>query len=132
MRIHVRAFAFCLLLTSASPGSSGVARENPLFDRYGNITFEAEKFRLNNYAIQLQNSPGSRGVIIAYSGGPWTAREVRARARRAMRYLVKKRGVSARRLQWRYERSCGEGSILLYLFYPNETDPAPDPNCMRA
>ena len=117
---------------SAPVCSSEHARNNPLFDRYGNITLKAEKLRLNNYAVQLQGSADSRGLIIVYSGSSWTAEQVRTRAQRAVTYLVKKRGVSANRLQWRYERTCGEGAVLLYLFYPNESDPGPDPNCIRA
>lgn len=94
MKIQIAFLLLCLLLICASVWSSGFARENPRFDRYGDIAFEAEKLRLNNYAVQLQNSPGSRGIIIVYSGGPWTAKQVKARARRAVTYLVKKRGVS--------------------------------------
>jgi hypothetical protein len=131
VKIHIGALSLWLLLISATV-YSGSARDNPLFDRYGNIGSKAEKLRLNNYSVQLQNSPGSRGLIIVYSGGRWTAEEVRARARRAVTYLVKKHGVSAGRLKWRYERACGEGAVLLYLLYPNENDPAPDPNCTGA
>ncbi|HEU4833761.1 MAG TPA: Ig-like domain-containing protein, partial [Pyrinomonadaceae bacterium] len=36
------------------------------FDEYGNIRFNDEKARLDNYAIQLQNEPGSQGTIIVY------------------------------------------------------------------
>ena len=31
------------------------------FDEYGNIKFNDEKARLDNYAIQLQNEPGAQG-----------------------------------------------------------------------
>jgi hypothetical protein len=128
MKMHTVALSLPFLLISICSGS---ARDNPLFDRYGNISSKAEKLRLNNYAFQLQNAPGSRGLIIVYSGGPWTAAEVNARARSAVTYLVRKRGISAARLKWRYESSCREGAVLLYLLYPNENDPASDPNCRR-
>ncbi len=36
------------------------------FDEYGNIKFNDEKARLDNYAIQLQNQPGTTATIIAY------------------------------------------------------------------
>lgn len=38
------------------------------FDEYGDINFEDEKARLDNFAVQLQNEPSARGYIIAYSG----------------------------------------------------------------
>jgi len=31
------------------------------FDEYGNIKFNDEKARLDNFAVQLQNAPGSQG-----------------------------------------------------------------------
>ena len=65
------------------------------FDEYGNIGFNDEKARLDNYAIQLQNEPGAQGYIIAYGG----LREVKdqARADRAKNYLVNTRGIDAGR-----------------------------------
>ena len=36
------------------------------FDDYGDIRFNDEKARLDNYAIQLQNQPGAQGYIIGY------------------------------------------------------------------
>ena len=36
------------------------------FDEYGNIRFNDEKARLDNFAIQLQNEPTSQGYIIGY------------------------------------------------------------------
>ena len=65
------------------------------FDEYGNIKFNDEKARLDNYAIQLQNSPGSNGTIIAYGS---CAGEAQARADRAKDYLVNTRGIEAGRI----------------------------------
>src|SRR2546429_255984 len=62
------------------------------FDEYGNIKFNDEKARLDNYAIQLQNAPGSQGYIIAYGT---CAGEAQARADRAKDYLVNTRGIDA-------------------------------------
>lgn len=68
------------------------------FDEYGNIRFNDEKARLDNYAIQLQNEPGSQGYIIAYGGRRGAAGEAQARADRAKNYLVNTRGIDAGRL----------------------------------
>jgi hypothetical protein len=65
------------------------------FDEYGNIRFNDEKARLDNYAIQLQNEPGSTGTIIAYGS---CAGEAQARADRAKDYLVNTRGIEAGRI----------------------------------
>ncbi len=65
------------------------------FDEYGNIRFNDEKARLDNYAIQLQNSPGSEGYIIAYGS---CAGEGQSRADRAKNYLVNTRGIEAGRI----------------------------------
>jgi hypothetical protein len=65
------------------------------FDEYGNIRFNDEKARLDNYAIQLQNEPSAQGYILAFGScegeGP-------ARANRAKDYLVNTRGIDAGRL----------------------------------
>jgi hypothetical protein len=65
------------------------------FDEYGNIKFNDEKARLDNYAIQLQNEPGSTGTIIAYGS---CAGEAQARGDRAKDYLVNTRGIEAGRI----------------------------------
>ena len=65
------------------------------FDEYGNIKFNDEKARLDNYAIQLQNQPGSEGYIIAYGA---CAGQAQARADRAKNYLVNTRGIEAGRI----------------------------------
>jgi hypothetical protein len=61
------------------------------FDEYGNIRFNDEKARLDNYAIQLQNQPGSAATIIVYGS---CAGEAQQRGDRAKDYLVNTRGIS--------------------------------------
>jgi len=65
------------------------------FDEYGNIRFNDEKARLDNYAIQLQNEPGSTATIITYGT---CAGEGQARGERAKQYLVNTRGIEASRI----------------------------------
>ena len=72
-----------------------VVPEARKFDEYGNIRFNDEKARLDNFAIQLQNEPGSEGYIIAYGT---CAGEGQARADRAKNYLVNTRGIDAGRV----------------------------------
>jgi hypothetical protein len=68
------------------------------FDEYGNIRFNDEKARLDNFAVALQNEPGSQGVIIGYGGRRGRAGEAQARADRARDYLVNERGIEAGRI----------------------------------
>jgi hypothetical protein len=72
-------------------------RPNPArkFDEYGNIRFNDEKARLDNFAIQLQNEPTAQGYIIGY--GACDA-EGLTRANRAKDYLVNTRGIDSGRL----------------------------------
>ncbi len=65
------------------------------FDEYGNIRFNDEKARLDNYAIQLQNEPGSTGTILVYGS---CAGEAQQRGDRAKDYLVNTRGIEAGRI----------------------------------
>ena len=65
------------------------------FDSYGDITFSWEAARLDNFAIQIQNYPGSRGAIFTYAGKVTYKGEALDRLRRAKDYLVKVRGLNA-------------------------------------
>jgi hypothetical protein len=65
------------------------------FDEYGNIRFNDEKARLDNFAIQLQNQPTAQGYYIVYGS---CEGEGAARAQRAKDYLVNNRGIDASRI----------------------------------
>jgi len=85
----------CARTASASTpirGKKPLARK---FDEYGNIRFNDEKARLDNFAIQLQNEPGAQGEII---GSGSCGSEGQERANRAKDYLVNTRGIDAGRL----------------------------------
>lgn len=65
------------------------------FDEYGNIRFNDEKARLDNFAIQLQNEPTSQGYVYGYGS---CGSEGQERANRAKDYLVNTRGIDAGRI----------------------------------
>lgn len=69
-----------------------------VFDQYGNISFNDEKARLDNFAIQMAASPVMGGVIIAYGGRRGRINEAKARAGRAKNYLVKVHGIEPWRI----------------------------------
>lgn len=64
-------------------------------DEYGDISDEDETARLDNFAIELQNNPVSRGYVIAYAGRRARTGEAKARAERARDYLIGQRGIDA-------------------------------------
>jgi hypothetical protein len=76
------------------PAPSGqVARK---FDEYGGIKGCDESARLDNFAIQLQNEPGSKGYIVA--SGPTGDYSKQAHASFTVEYLVNQRGIDNSRL----------------------------------
>ena len=93
------------------------------FDTYGNIRFNDEKARLDNFAIELQNTPGEQGYIIAY--GSCTG-EAQARADRAKDYLVNTRGIDASRIVTVDGGCRSELSVDLWVVPAGATPPTAD------
>ena len=106
------------------------------FDEYGNIKFNDEKARLDNYAIQLQNQPGSTATIIVYGscGG-----EAQTRGDRAKDYLVNTRGIEAGRITVVDGGCRSDLTVQLWIVPAGATAPAADtsgaispcPECRR-
>lgn len=120
------AFLFLLVL-KFFPVDTG-----PRFDAYDtSISIKQENERLDNFAVVIKAYRGSRGLIAVYAENEKTAASVKARARRAAKYLVKTRGVDPVRVMWRYEAACKRNEIILYLLDPDRADPPRDTNCMR-
>jgi hypothetical protein len=73
------------------------------FDEFGDLNCEDEYARLDNFAIQLQQVPDAKGVIIFYGGKTFRGRlprrgEGAARAARIKPYLVMRRGIPSSRI----------------------------------
>src|SRR5438094_5783944 len=82
------------LLVKASSPVTSISK----FDEFGDIKCEDEYARLDNFALQLQNEPPAKGVIIFYGGQTFRGRlpkrgEAEARAARLKSYLVGRRGI---------------------------------------
>lgn len=90
--------ASCPASASCTSSVAPPKLDSTKFDEYGNVNFNDEKARLDNYAIQLQNAPGTQGYIIAYGGRRGRTGEAQARADRAKNYLVNTRGIDAGRI----------------------------------
>ena len=70
-------------------------------DRYGNICWEDEKAHLDNFAIHTQENSDKIGLIVVYAGRRSCSGEVQARAERARKWVIEKRGVEASRVVWK-------------------------------
>ena len=126
----------CSRTASCSTSIKVVVPTNPTkFDEYGNIKFNDEKARLDNYAIQLQNDAGSQGYIIAYGA---CEGEGQARADRAKNYLVNTRGIEAGRIT-AVDGGCREQlTVQLWVVPTGATPPtatessvSPCPQCKK-
>jgi hypothetical protein len=114
-----------------------VRQEARKFDEYGDIRFNDEKARLDNYAIQLQNEPTSQGYIIAYGT---CEGQGQARADRAKNYLVNTRGIEAGRITT-VDGGCRADLAVELWIVPTGANPpvpstdnlvSPCPECRRA
>ncbi|MCA1850024.1 MAG: hypothetical protein LC672_02945, partial [Acidobacteria bacterium] len=68
------------------------------FDCFPVTAFDDTKARLDNMAIELQNTPSAQGYIIAYAGRSSRAGQADRLIKRAKDYLVNERGIDANRL----------------------------------
>lgn len=68
------------------------------FDEYYDIARNDEKARLDNFAIQLQQEPGSQGYIIVYPSRRAKSNDAQARSQRISDYLVNSRGIDTHRV----------------------------------
>lgn len=74
----------------------------PALDSYQNLSFEEEKARLDNFALNLRQQVGMLGCIVVYAGERQSVSKARARAKRAKNYLVNKHGIKAGRIVTKY------------------------------
>jgi hypothetical protein len=126
----------CSRTASCSTSVRPLPAQAVKFDEYGNIKFNDEKARLDNYAIQLQNQPGAQGYIIAYGS---CAGEAQARADRAKDYLVNTRGIDAGRIVTMDGGCRSDLSVELWIVPTGATAPAastdniisPCPECKK-
>jgi len=101
-----------------------VARE---FDECNNCTFDDQKARLDNLAVELQNDPSTRGYILAYGGRMSPMGQVDKLMSRARDYLVTQRGIDASRLVVVNGGFREEDSVELWLVPSGASAPLPTP-----
>lgn len=95
------------------------------FDEFPDIARDDEKARLDNYAIELQNSPDSKGYMIVYPGRRTKTGIAQARADRMMNYLTRVRGIGQNRLVTMTGPTRDNLTIELWLVPTGATPPTP-------
>lgn len=68
------------------------------FDKFQSVSYDADKARFDNFAIQLQQEPESQGYIFVYSGRRSRAGQAERMTERARSYLIQSRGIDPARL----------------------------------
>jgi PKD-like domain len=136
MTVEVGGIKGCPLMESCSIIFEALRFIEPSkFDEYSELSFREEKQRLDNLAAQLREEPGAVAYIIVYAGRRTRPGEVRARVKRARRYLIKQRGVEAKQVVFAdggtRERLTFEIQLMpmflrleIYPIIPPETEPA--------
>jgi hypothetical protein len=101
-----------------------VSRE---FDECINCTFDDQKARLDNLAVELQNDPSTRAYIIAYGGRMSPVGQVEKLMSRAREYIVTQRGIDASRLTVVNGGYREEDSVELWIVPSGAAAPRPTP-----
>jgi hypothetical protein len=97
-KVFTAALVLAFLCPPAFPRQQTAAGGARLLDSFGELRISDLLARLDNFAVELQNEPGSKGFIVAYGAKHkfpgWPLR----RANLSLNYLVNSRGLDAARL----------------------------------
>jgi len=123
----------CSLIIISIFLAASVEAASPLskFDEFGDINCEDEYARLDNFAIQLQNTPDARGYILFYGGRRFRGRlprvgEAAVRAGRLKPYLVNRRGIAAEQVVVINGGHQDNFVIQLWIVPPGAEPPEPE------
>jgi hypothetical protein len=121
---------------TAATGSVSVRETGPTcglpLDQYGDIRFEDEKARLDNFAIQLFNDKGATGYILVYAGKQTYESEAAERLLRAKNYLVRVRKMDPARIFIIDGGYRQEYSVTLIIAPPGADPPSTMPDLSPA
>jgi diadenosine tetraphosphate (Ap4A) HIT family hydrolase len=124
-KLAITLLAICLVLFFSSllqAQSSGQAARK--FDEFGDIQMSDLKARLDNFAIQIQQEPGTRGFIITYRSHRDLPGLSSRLASPAKEYLINNRLIPAERI---VTVDGGEAECLMYEFWIVPAGAAPKP-----
>jgi hypothetical protein len=112
----------CDRTESCSFSVAAVAIGPRKFDEYADLKFNDEKARLDNFAIQLQQEPGTQGYYVIFGSCEGEADQ---RSARAVDYLVNNRGIDRSRITV-VNGGCRETlTVELWLRPTGATEPTP-------
>jgi len=97
------------------------------FDECKGCTFDDQKARLDNFVVELQKDPSTRGYIIAYGGRMSPVGQVNKLMSRARDYAVTQRGIDASRLVVVNGGFREEDSVELWIVPSGAAAPHPTP-----
>jgi hypothetical protein len=122
-------FFVSLAVISESSLATGSGIEQPQkFDEFGDVTCEDEMARLDNFTITVLNNPHSKAYVIVYGGWRGRRNEAKARAARMKFYLVKIRGMEAKRIVTLDGGFRKELMSELWLVQLGDSEPLPTPS----
>ena len=104
-------------------------RENPSrqFDVCCSCSFDDQKARLDNLAVELQNDPSTTTYVIAYGGRTSRIGQADLLGARARDYLVAQRGIDQSRIVVMNGGFREEDCVELYIVPRGATPPQPTP-----
>jgi hypothetical protein len=97
------------------------------FDECNNCSYDDQKARLDNLAVELQSDPSMRAYIIAYGGRTKPLNQVEVLISRARDYLITKRGIDASRFDVVNGGFREDDSVELWLVPSGAAAPKPTP-----
>jgi hypothetical protein len=96
-------------------------------DQLNFLSFDADKARLDLFAIELQNHPDSDGYLVYYGGKQSRPNEFDKYTRRSINYLVESRGIDRRRVKILRGGDSDTAFIEMWLVPPGAEAPAGTP-----
>ncbi|HVF42722.1 MAG TPA: hypothetical protein VM936_06920 [Pyrinomonadaceae bacterium] len=96
-------------------------------DEYGDMAFEDEQARLDNFAIELQNDPAATGYLICYGGRVGHEGDARRRCERAKDYISRVRGIGGERILTADGGFKENLTVVLWVVPSGATPPQPAP-----
>ena len=97
-------------------------------DEFGNVTCEDELARLDNFTNQLLDDANAQGYLIVYGGRRGRRNEAKAGAARMKFYLVRNRGLDAKRIITLAGGYREELTTELWVVRCGESAPLPTPS----
>jgi hypothetical protein len=105
---------------------------NPIpIDEFDSVSFDDEKARFDNFAVQLLNSPDAQGYIIVYQGTAKNAMSAERASRRALNYLTKNKGIDPRRISITSGGFRAKTGFEIWLIPAGAGYPTPRPTASR-